>query len=219
MNKTATVQDVEEQLKKRLLDVLAESNLKPEGYDFRVRLHGRKRDKKSNASFENSWFPDTDTIRIEFQKITDKPQAGSQADLPDAATFQTDSTSQPRAAATNPLSDLIRALDQAESRPGYKFVALKWFRDTALPAEGFAWASDYSARDAALRDAIKRRLVLPGREPNPKNPLFPVTSIRLNRLVPEVRAILGTADDKMSGFEPLPIRGESLSQTVLSDRR
>lgn len=219
MRKTATVQDVEEQLKEKFFEVLEDLNLKPEGYDFQVRLHGKKKDKKSNASFEKSWSPDTDTIRIQFQEITDNLQAGSQADVSDTATSHTDSSSRSSAAAADPLSDLVRALDHAESRPGYKFVALKWFRDTALPAEGFAWASDYSARHMTLRDAIERRLVLTSREPNPKSPQFPVTSIRLNRLMPEVRAILGSADSQLSDFEPLAIRGENLSQTVLSDRR
>jgi hypothetical protein len=40
------------------------------------------------------------------------------------------------------LSNLVRALDRAEGRPGYEFVALKWFRDTALVHEGLSWAAD-----------------------------------------------------------------------------
>ena len=92
----------------------------------------------------------------------------------------------------DPLSDLIRALDRAESRPGYEFVALKWFRDTVLPAEGFPWASDHSARQTVLRDAIDKRLILTSKMPNPRSLQFPVTAIRLNRLVPEVTGILGS---------------------------
>ena len=94
----------------------------------------------------------------------------------------------------DPLSDLIRALDRAESRPGYEFVALKWFRDTVLPAEGFPWASYHSARQTVLRDAIDKRLILTSKMPNPRSPQFPVTAIRLNRLVPEVMGILGSPE-------------------------
>jgi hypothetical protein len=54
--------------------------------------------------------------------------------------------------------------------------------------------------------------------PNPKSPQFPVTAIRLNRLLPEIQAILGeqVAD---SDFRPVDIRGEQLSATVLRERR
>lgn len=214
-----TIKDVEEQLKERLSDALEELNLNREGYDYNVRLHGKTRDKKSNASFEKSWDPYTDTIRIEFQLTEGKTQAPSRGEEPGITTSHIDSASQSSAPASDPLSDLIRALDHAESLPGYNFVALKWFRDTALPKEGFAWASDYSARQMALRDAIDKRLVLKSQVANPKSPQYPVTSIRLNRLMPKVKEILGIPDDRLSDFQPVPIRGENLSQTVLSDRR
>ena len=202
-----TVNDIEEQLREKLCGVLEELNLMPEGYDCKVRLHGKSKDKKRTAQFEKNWSPDTDSINIQFQPTSGQPQRGPQ------------SAAQSGADATDPLSDLIRALDSAESRPGYGFVALKWFRDTALPAEGFAWASDHSARQMTLRDAIEKRLILTSKVPNPKSPQFPVTAIRLNRLMPEVKAILGSPDDRMSDFQPVPIRGENLSLTVLRDRR
>lgn len=212
--------EVEKLLAEKFSETLADSrDVMPEGYHCEVHLRSKERAKKRNAPFEKYWSPDTNTIRIEFQRIRDKVQAGSQADVPDLATSHLHSKGQPAIPVADPLSDLIRALDRAESRPGYKFVALKWFRDTALQAEGFAWASEYSARHMTLRDAIERRLVLTSREPNPKTPQFPVTAIRLNRLMPEVKAILGGADVTVPDFEPLPIRGESLSQTVLSERR
>jgi hypothetical protein len=37
--------------------------------------------------------------------------------------------------------------------------------------------------------------------------------------MPEVKAILETADTASSNFRPISIRGESLSSTVLRDRR
>jgi len=125
----------------------------------------------------------------------------------------------PATLAPDPLSDLIRALDRAESRPGYHFVALKWFRDAALLEEAFPWAQSDPARREVLRDAIEKRLILTGRIPNPRAPQFPVTSIRLNRLLPEVQAILGTSGPAGEDFHPVEIRGESLSTTILRERR
>jgi hypothetical protein len=117
-----------------------------------------------------------------------------------------------------PMSDLVRTLDRVESRPGYQFVALKWFRDVALPGESLEWAQSDSLRQDLLREAIEKRLILTSKVPNPKSPQFPVTAIRLNRLLPDVQAILGeqVAD---SDFRPVDIRGEKLSATVLRERR
>ncbi len=119
---------------------------------------------------------------------------------------------------SDPVSDLIKALDRAESQPGYSFVALKWFRDKALPSEGFGWANTDSIM-GVLSDCIGKRLILTSKVLNPRSPQFPTTAIRLNRLMPEVKAILGTEDEAMPDFQPVPIRGENLSATVLRERR
>lgn len=213
-----TVKDVEEQVAEKIFTSLKELDLIPDGYQCEVRLHGKERDKRRSASFDKNWSPDTDSIKIRFQRTAETPEPVRQAAMPRTAAPSIDCASEPMPAA-EPLSDLIRALQRAESRPGYKFVALKWFRDTALPAEDFAWVSDYSARQMILREAIDKRLILTNQVQNPKNPQFPVTAVRLNRLMPEVKAILGNADTRISDFEPVPIRGQNLSQTVLSDRR
>jgi hypothetical protein len=120
---------------------------------------------------------------------------------------------------SNSLSDLIKCLDHAESRPGYTFVALKWFRDVALPASAPSWAQSDVVRSNVLREGIERRIVLTGRIPNPKSPQFPVTTIKLNRLLPVVRTALGAGGSIEEDFEPIAIRGESLSTTVLRERR
>jgi len=119
----------------------------------------------------------------------------------------------------HPISDLVRALDRAESTPGYDFVALKWFRDVFLPAEGFEWAKADSSRQDVLRNAIEKRLVLTSKVPNPKSPQFPVTAIRLNRLLADNQAILRARQGSDSGFHPVEIRGENLSTTILRERR
>ncbi len=117
------------------------------------------------------------------------------------------------------IVDFLRSLEKAEQRPGFDFVALRWFRDQVLPAEGFDWAETPSGRDEVLRAAIKDGAVLTSKVPNPKTPLFPVTGIRLNRQHPQVVSLLGEPGVTSFNFQPVSIRGEALSETVLRERR
>jgi hypothetical protein len=187
----------------------------PKGYRVHVSLVDKKngRKKRKNASADN-WSPDLGEVRVNFEPdATDVLVAEQESEL------SAESPAKPSdAIASEPIPDLVRTLDRAESRPGYQFVALKWFRDVALAGESFGWAQSDSARQGILREAIERRLILISKVPNPKSPQFPVTAIRLNRLLPEIRAILGeqVAD---SDFRPVDIRGEKLSATVLRERR
>jgi hypothetical protein len=112
--------------------------------------------------------------------------------------------------------ELLQALAQAEM--GSQFVALKWF-DTCLPQKGFSWGTTPEERHRVLADAINRRWILTSRIPNPKNPQFPVTAIRVNRPMDEVRAILDENAKANSAFAPISIPGERLSETVLRERR
>jgi hypothetical protein len=91
---------------------------------------------------------------------------------------------------SDPLDDFIRALDDAENQPQLKFVSLKWFRDTYLLKMGFPWADDPEIPRRLLQDATDRSLVLTDKVANPKQPMFPVTSIHLNREHPDVQRIL-----------------------------
>ncbi|MGD0567591.1 MAG: hypothetical protein ABSA78_04225 [Candidatus Sulfotelmatobacter sp.] len=178
--------------------------------------NGRK--KRRSASSDN-WSLDTDEIRIRFEPAEDviqQPMRSSghrEADRPVAATADRSGT-----ASSDPMSDLVRALSLAEHRPGFDFVSLKWFRDAALPA-GYAWAKTESTRHEMLRDAIARRLVLTSKVQNPKDPQFPVTAIRLNRLLPEVQTILGTNHEVDADFHPVEIGGEPMSTTIIRERR
>jgi hypothetical protein len=201
--------DVERKLAQRIPEVLREIGLLRPGYQCEVRLHHGNRKKRKEAEFEANWDPDTDSIRIvcspmeeEIETATSKSPASSNL-----------------APAEDRFSDLIRALDRAERRPGYQFVSLKWFRDSALGHEGFAWAVDEFARHDVLREAIDRRWILTSKVANPRPPQFPVTAIRLNRQMPEVNAALGSRADSLPNFRPVSIRGEPLSATVLRDRR
>jgi hypothetical protein len=173
--------------------------LVPPGYRVRVQLLDKKGRKKRKDASADSWSPESGEIRISFE-----PEPESRLEIPPAA---------------DPVSDLLRCLDRSESKPGYDFVALKWFRDTVLPTAGFEWAASESSRQAVLREAIERRLILTSRVPNPKSPQFPATAIRLNRLLPDVRKILGVEKAPDFGFDPVEIRGETLSATVLRERR
>jgi hypothetical protein len=114
---------------------------------------------------------------------------------------------------------LVRALDHAEAKPGWNFVPLKKFRDEILPSKHVPSMRTDVERQNVLRSAIEKRLVLVGKVPNPKAPEFPVTTIRLNRLLPQVQAILGTLNTPDSDFHPVEIRGEPLSATILRERR
>jgi hypothetical protein len=179
-----------------------------------VDKNGRK--KRKNASADH-WSPDLgDKVWVNFVPDTSNPDvivAGPKESVPDEShAKKSDAT------ASEPMSDIVRTLDRVESRPGYQFVALKWFRDVALPGEGFEWAQADSARQSILREAIERRLILISKVPNPKSPQFPVTAIRLNRLLPEIQAILG-GQVSDSDFRPADIRGEQLSATILRERR
>lgn len=207
-----TVKEVELQFQAKVTAVLKEVGLLPDGYQCSVRLHGKERDKRSTASFETSWSPNTDSVNIRFEQNTAPDTQAASDEMPIRAASSAESQS-------NPLSDLIRALDRFESRPGYDFVALKWFRDTALPSEGFSWANTDSEKQDLLREAIDKRMILTSKVPNPRSPQFPVTAIRLNRLLPDVKAILGNQSDGLPDFQPIAIRGENLSATILRDRR
>jgi hypothetical protein len=66
---------------------------------------------------------------------------------------------------------------------------------------------------------IDRNWTLTSRVANPKNPQFPVTAIKVNRPLAEVRDILDREPGSRSGFNPVAMRGEPLSQTILRERR
>jgi hypothetical protein len=192
----------------------------PKGYRVHVSLvdkgdkPGKWRKKRKSASADN-WSPDLGEVRVYFEREALKSDTVSAAQR---QVLAAEPSPNKGAQASDPMSDVVRALDRTESRPGYQFVALKWFRDVALPGEGFEWAQSDSARQSILREAIERRLILTGKVPNPKAPQFPVTSIRLNRLLPETQKILGGQATE-SDFMPVDIRGETLSATVLRERR
>jgi hypothetical protein len=223
----STIEEVESRLEEDLSKLRSveyqslaavKERLVPPGYRVHVRLIDKEGRKKRKNASSDSWTPASGEIRIYFEQ-----EASSSRDAKPIRGPEIHDVKAPTMAeampSTNPIADLIRSLDRAEGKPGYEFIALKWFRDVVLPAEKFEWVASDSARQATLRQAIDGRLILTSRVQNPKSPQFPVTAIRLNRLLPEVQAMLGTADLSDSGFDPVDIRGERLSTTVLRERR
>jgi len=200
--------DVEQELSRQISVLLRGLGVLRDGYEPDVHLHRGNRKKRRDAEFEANWDPDTDSIRISFALVEEDTEP-----MVDEASRSAVNGAEDR------LTDLVRVLDRAESRPGYEFVSLKWFRDTALGQEGPLWASDLEVRHEALREAIDKRWILTSKVANPRPPHFPVTAIRLNRQAPEVIGVLGNRGGGAHSFRPIPIRGESLSSTIQRDRR
>lgn len=113
-----------------------------------------------------------------------------------------------------PLGELLNELRKVEgTRP---FVGLKWFRDQVLPACGHEWARNSGTLHSLLRHATDQRLILTSQVPNPNQPHHPVTAIRVNRRHPLLQSEAPKGIDR---FTPARIRGGSISDTVLGDRR
>jgi hypothetical protein len=199
----------------------------PPGYRLRVSLldaNGRK--KRSDASADN-WSPQSGRIEIRFEPA---PEEQNVAAAEGSRRVASKSNPQPQSSpegfsglntfVTKLEIELLKALERAESTPGWKFVSLKKFRD-GLTSEAIA-PGDFQPTDVhwqeAIRSAIQKRLILTSKVPNPKSPQFPVTSIRLNRLMPEVQVALGLPKGDLD-FHPIHIKGEPLSATILRERR
>jgi hypothetical protein len=222
-----SIDQLEQDLAQKLISPL--KNTVPGQYQLRVSLLDAKgRKKRSNASASN-WSPASGRIEIRFEPAPEQEKLAATAESrgADKSSLRTQSLpadfSAPKtsAALLEIEIKLIRALDRAESTPGWKFVSLKKFRDEVLPYEPSApdafKPSDVHWQDA-IRIAIEKRLILIGKVPNPKSPQFPVTSIRLNRLMPAVQEILGHPKNDLD-FHPIHIKGEPLSATILRERR
>ena len=195
----------------------------PESFRLRVSLlkaNGRK--KRSNAAAD-SWAPESERMQVwlEPSSAEDKPAARVPDQLDDlSASAATLDASQNAASVYvhSAEADVLRALERAESTPGWSFVSLKKFRDEILPSVNIPSVRSDVERQNTLDSAIKKRLILTHKVQNPKSPQFPVTSIRVNRLMPEVQAVLGHAKKDLD-FHPIHIKGEPLSATILRERR
>ncbi len=202
----------------------------PDSFRLRVSLlHANGRKKRSNAGAD-TWAPESE--RMEFwlepsgtqdsESHVEDPQS---ADVlspsntgTDASQTATSAGGQLHPSEVELIRALFRALDRAESTPGWSFVSLKKFRDEILPVEDIPFLRSDVERQKALRYAIDKRLILLSKVQNPKSPQFPVTTIRLNRMLPEVQEVLGLPKKDLD-FHPIHIKGEPLSATILRERR
>ena len=222
------IDQLEQELAQKLVSPL--KNSVPGQYQLRVSLldaSGRK--KRSDAS-ANNWSPASGRIEIRFEPAPQQEKivssessrgAGSKSS-PQPEGFPERSSGPNTLVAPHELEiKLLRALDRAESTPGWSFVSLKKFRDEVLPNEpcapGALQPNEVHWQEAIQR-TIEKRWILVGKVPNPKSPQFPVTSIRLNRLLPEVQEVLGFPKKDLD-FHPIHIKGEPLSATILRERR
>jgi hypothetical protein len=191
-------------------------------------LDAKGRKKRSSASAHN-WAPESGRIEISFEPAAGEeayPAVRGELALVSASEPVQISTTGPVQGSDNKAGEgpvglqlLLQAIDRAESRPGWSFVPLRKFRDEILPAENIPSMRTDLERQNALRLVIERKLVLVGKVPNPKAPEFPVTTIRLNRLMPEVHGLIGQSHGADLDFHPVEIQGEPLSSTILRERR
>ena len=195
----------------------------PQSHQVKASLldsHGRK--KRSNAAAVN-WSPVMGRIEIRFEPaVPEEKELNSMVATTAAKQPAANAGKLPKdiAGVLPAEADLLKALDRAESRPGWSFVPLKKFRDEILPQEHLPSSANTDVHHrAVLESVIGKNLVLVGRVPNPKSPQFPVTTIRLNRLRPEVKAVLGQNGSSDLDFHPVEISGEPLSATILRERR
>jgi|SRR5579863_2885154 len=194
----------------------------PGQYRLRVSLldaNGRK--KRSDASADN-WSPESGLLQVWFEP------AGADGDGVPVPTETPAAGTVPRSPALTPgarteaeagLAAVIRTLARAEGTPGWNFVSLKKFRDEILPGEDSQALQSSIDQRHFLGSAINNRLITVGKIANPKDPRFPVTTIRLNRFMPLVQEILGEEPKKDLDFHPIHIKGEPLSAIILRERR
>ena len=188
-----------------------------EGTKVNVSLrHARNNRKVRIDASEENWSPESGTVSISYQ-----PSPSVEMELTETKTAEPAPSSQVTHSdlTRDPAQELLLELAKAEQDPQLSFVSLKWFRDTFLPQQGHDWTAATSDRQRVLVEAIQRQWVVTTKVPNPKNPQFPVTAVRVNRTLPEVRGILDSAFGFRPAYTPVTIPGERLSETVLGQRR
>lgn len=202
----------------------AREYLLPKGFTPVVQLEEDGRKKRSSAAARN-WTPTTGEIRIYFDPDVEisKPQAVPPVQRPIYSVPSEPSTHFETAKAISPsvpeeevaeevspqeVIECCQALAAAE-RSNRQFIALKWFRDDFLATVDFAWAKSPHRRQRVLSHAIDIGRIDAKKIPNPKSN-FPTTTISLNRSIPTP----GVAPR----FQPIAVRGEAVSTTLLRDR-
>ena len=120
---------------------------------------------------------------------------------------------------TPAMAELIKALDSAGREKGSTGVYLDWFREWYVIGDGHDSPSLSEEREETLRKAVKEGIILAKNAPNPLSPTSKVTVIRLNRSHPGVGNALWDPSWGNDDFQPIAIRGEQLSETIIRQRR
>src|SRR5579875_397923 len=96
--------------------------------------------------------PEMKDIRRDADESYFHPEEGHTIEIvfEDAAAAPAHPVSRPEARAAEAELRLVRALHRIASDPRYNFVALKWFRDSILPGEGFTPEEARATLDAAI---------------------------------------------------------------------
>src|ERR1700730_16924217 len=137
----------------------------PESFRLRVSLlHANGRKKRSNAGAD-TWTPESERMEFWLEPSRGVARTESHADVPQTAEASSlSNTGRAELSQTTTTSagmhvhpaevELLRALDRAESTPGWSFVSLKKFRDEILPLEDVPFLRSDVERQNALRYAI-----------------------------------------------------------------
>ncbi len=212
----------------------AKEFLVPDGLSPVIQLvHGDDLRKKRSTAAAWNWNPLVDKVIVSFRpsvgttdaknpsdEEVDEAESSSAAEKPATTLAATNSSglrNTPTSAqeeeggsvTAQEIIECCQALAQAE-KSNRHFIALKWFRDELLATVGFSWAQSPQRRQQVLTQAIAMGRIDLKKVPNPKLPDYPTTAINLNRSIP----IPGVT----SRFNPVPIRGEAGSVTLLADR-
>src|ERR1700730_8564804 len=123
-----TIAQLESWLEEQLMKSRAFGPYVPEGYRPHITLLNndktKPRKKKRNAPAD-SWNPDLgETMRVSFERVASPAAAVTEESREPLR--RSAPPGEAKSPAQSPSIDLIRALDRAESRPGFGFVALKW---------------------------------------------------------------------------------------------
>ncbi len=169
--------------------------------------NGRKVREDASASY---FDPDRCEVVIRFVPF-ESSRGDRDLDESDAPNAEAEASAFDFESVFDQLVDALKSVEDTR-----QFVGLKWFRDQILPQSGHNWARDPVVRGSVLRHATDQRLVLTSHVPNPVHPHHPVTAIRINRRHARFRP---DAPKRDTGFAPVRIRGGSISDTVLGDRR
>jgi hypothetical protein len=180
--------------------------LAPEGFTPVIQLEEDGRKKRNTAAASN-WSPENGEILIYFE-----PKAGA-ARLDDSRMLKSPVPSLMAAEQADVSPDEVRqcceALAEAE-KAGKLFVALTWFRDKDLPKHHFPWTASADSRQKVLARAIESGAIILKKIPNPKSD-FPTTTVSLNRSGERQQVVTPR-------FRPVPVRGESVSATIMRER-